>query len=61
MLGPGLETRLPAQCVSLCPVDCITVNPDHVEDRETLQQKYLNLVQVADGVNQGGHGGTQNQ
>jgi len=32
------------QCVSLCPVDCIPVHPDHVEDRSMLHQKYLNLA-----------------
>jgi ferredoxin len=34
------------QCVSLCPVDCIPRDPDHEEDRETLYNKYLNLVAV---------------
>ena len=32
------------QCVSLCPVACIPVNPQHVESRETLMQKYQRLT-----------------
>ena len=32
------------QCMQVCPVDCIPVNPAHVEDRETLMQKYLRLT-----------------
>ncbi|QNP48029.1 YfhL family 4Fe-4S dicluster ferredoxin [Diaphorobacter aerolatus] len=32
-----------AQCVAICPVACIPVNPGHVESRETLMQKYLRL------------------
>ncbi|TSE36723.1 Ferredoxin [Tepidimonas fonticaldi] len=31
------------QCVQVCPVSCIPVNPDHAEDRETLWQKYRRL------------------
>jgi hypothetical protein len=33
--------------VQVCPVNCIPVNPDHVEDKEILWQKYHRLqVQV---------------
>jgi ferredoxin len=32
------------QCVQVCPVDCIPVNPDHVETREQLQAKYTVLM-----------------
>ncbi len=32
------------QCVDVCPVDCIPVNPDHVETREQLQAKYVALI-----------------
>lgn len=32
------------QCAAVCPVDCISKNPDHVEDYETLYQKYLRLT-----------------
>lgn len=35
------------QCVALCPVACIPVNPDHVETPEQLQAKYLRLTQPA--------------
>jgi ferredoxin len=31
------------QCVQVCPVACIPVNPAHAEDHETLMQKYLRL------------------
>ncbi len=31
------------QCVVLCPVDCIPINPKHVESQEQLQAKYLSL------------------
>lgn len=32
------------QCVSVCPVNCIPVNPEHVETPDTLLQKYERLV-----------------
>ncbi len=32
------------QCVEVCPVDCIPLNPDFVESKETLFQKYLKLT-----------------
>jgi ferredoxin len=35
------------QCVQVCPVACIPVNPAHVEDRETLWQKYQRLTAQA--------------
>lgn len=28
------------QCIEVCPVDCILVDPEHEESREELQQKY---------------------
>ena len=31
------------QCVQACPVECIPVNPEHVETREQLQAKYEQL------------------
>jgi len=34
------------QCVQVCPVSCIPVNPAFVESKETLMQKYL-LLQVS--------------
>ena len=32
------------QCVAVCPVDCIPVNPEHIESREVLQLKYAGLM-----------------
>ncbi len=28
------------QCIEVCPVDCILVDPDHEESKDELQQKY---------------------
>ncbi len=33
-----------AQCVEVCPVDCIIPHPDIRESQEALQQKYLKLT-----------------
>ena len=33
------------QCVGLCPVECIIVDPERVESPEQLQGKYLALSQ----------------
>jgi ferredoxin len=32
------------QCVSLCPVDCIPIHPQHVESRVQLMLKYDGLM-----------------
>ena len=32
------------QCVQVCPVACIPVNPDHVESRAQLREKYERLT-----------------
>jgi ferredoxin len=34
------------QCVQICPVACIPLNPEHVESRETLMQKYQRLTAI---------------
>ena len=34
------------QCVEVCPVDCIPLNPDVVETRVQLQEKYVGLLQA---------------
>ena len=34
------------QCVEVCPVDCIPVNPNRVETREQLQLKYEGLMRA---------------
>jgi ferredoxin len=31
------------QCRQVCPVDCIPVNPEHIETAEQLQAKYRAL------------------
>ncbi len=33
-----------AQCVTVCPVDCIVTNPAQVETRDQLQLKYAELM-----------------
>jgi formate hydrogenlyase subunit 6/NADH:ubiquinone oxidoreductase subunit I len=33
------------QCVEVCPVECIIVDPVHVESRETLMARYKMLVE----------------
>jgi ferredoxin len=32
------------QCVDVCPVECIIVDPNHLESREHLLAKYETLV-----------------
>lgn len=32
------------QCVQVCPVNCIPVRPDRVENREQLMDKYRQLI-----------------
>jgi ferredoxin len=32
------------QCVAICPVNCIVLNPEHSETPEELQAKYQQLV-----------------
>ncbi len=34
------------QCIEVCPVDCILVDPDNEESKEELQNKY-ELLQTA--------------
>ena len=34
------------QCQQVCPVDCIPLNPDRVESREVLNQKFLILAKA---------------
>jgi len=33
------------QCVEVCPIDCIPLNPDVVESHEQLLEKYYQLTQ----------------
>ena len=32
------------QCVVVCPVNCIPLNPEHIETREQLLEKYQRLT-----------------
>jgi ferredoxin len=32
-----------SQCVEVCPVDCIVLNPEIAETKEQLYEKYLSL------------------
>ena len=32
------------QCVQVCPVECIPINPAHVETRDELTTKYRRLL-----------------
>lgn len=32
------------QCVEVCPVDCIPVNPEFMETQDQLMQKYKKIV-----------------
>lgn len=34
------------QCIEVCPVDCIIVNPDKKESKEELQIKYQYLMKI---------------
>jgi ferredoxin len=33
------------QCQIVCPVECIPLDPNHVESQDQLTQKYIKLVQ----------------
>ena len=39
-----------AQCVAVCPVDCIISHPEHVETRAQLQLKYAALMRTRTAV-----------
>lgn len=48
-INPGLCTECVghydnAQCVEVCPVDCILVNPEHQETEQQLKLKYQQLM-----------------
>jgi len=49
VIDPGLCTECVghfenSQCTDVCPVDCISKDPDHDETREQLQDKYNRLL-----------------
>lgn len=33
-----------SQCIDVCPVDCIVTDPEHVESKEQLQDKFARLT-----------------
>lgn len=35
------------QCVQVCPVECIPVDPSHVESKAQLMQKYQRLQSIS--------------
>ena len=36
------------QCIEVCPVECIAVDPACVESRDALHSKYVALMSLAD-------------
>lgn len=34
------------QCVDICPIDCIPLDPNNVETKDQLMNKYYKLTQV---------------
>ena len=46
------------QCVQVCPVACIPIHPAHVENRETLWQKYQRLQKAGQGLSAAGGSST---
>jgi ferredoxin len=36
-----------SQCVNVCPVDCIAIDPDHPESKEELREKYQRQTAAA--------------
>ena len=38
------------QCVQVCPVACIPVNPQHIESKDSLWAKYRRLTATVDQV-----------
>jgi ferredoxin len=38
------------QCVEVCPVDCIVLDPQQIESEAQLRQKYLALTRAEDQV-----------
>jgi ferredoxin len=35
------------QCVAVCPVNCIPVDPQRIETREQLLEKYVKLTSIS--------------
>lgn len=43
------------QCQEVCPVDCIPFNPDVVETKQQLHEKYLKITVVSSEENKDAH------
>ena len=41
------------QCVEVCPVDCIPVDPDRVETKDQLRRKYEGLMAAKAAIESG--------
>jgi ferredoxin len=35
-----------SQCIDVCPVDCITIDKNHIETKEQLMNKFLSLAEL---------------
>ncbi|MDT8398744.1 MAG: YfhL family 4Fe-4S dicluster ferredoxin [Pseudomonadales bacterium] len=46
-----------SQCVEVCPVDCIPVNPDYRESQDALLAKYRRLTGAGSARNKPWHAG----
>ena len=47
------------QCVDVCPVECIIVDPEHTETHDQLDLKYRFLMAQGDSVAPSGHVSTK--
>src|ERR1700761_2638021 len=43
------------QCVDVCPVECIIVDPEHTETHDQLDLKYRHLMGLGDSAAPSGH------
>lgn len=35
-----------SQCIDVCPVDCIEIDPNHIETKNELMDKFLSLKEL---------------
>ena len=48
------------QCVDVCPVECIIIDPEHTETHDQLDLKYRHLMGLGDNAAaSSGHGSTK--
>lgn len=50
-IDPGLCTECVGhfdepQCQKICPIDCIPLDPNHIESKEELNAKFIRLTQL---------------